>query len=86
MDELSETAFADAAYWQDVERSFASATGNAGVESPRRTRSSILAKTTKTRKQPASRLCQPVLSRFDYSSWLDGAVQSRAFAERLRHS
>jgi hypothetical protein len=84
MDKLFETALADAAYWQDFERLQELVPAlKAAVEtkSHRRTHPS---RAERRRKRPSSRLCQPVLNQLDFHTWLDGAVQSRAFAERLK--
>jgi hypothetical protein len=84
MDKLFETALADAAYWQDFERLQELVPAlKAAVEtkSQRRTHPS---RAETRRKRPSSRLCQPVLNQLEFHTWLDGAVQSRAFAERLK--
>ena len=84
MDKLFESALADAAYWQDFERlqelvpalkAAVDIKGDRRMHSPR----------VKTRrKRPTSRLCQPVLNQLDFDPWLDGAIQNRSFAERLK--
>ena len=84
MDKLFETALADAAYWQDFERlqelvpalkTAVDIKGHGRTHPPR---------VETRRKRPASRLCQPVLNQLDFHAWLDGVVQSRSFAERLK--
>jgi hypothetical protein len=84
MDKLFKTALADAAYWEDFERlqALIPALKNAGdMKGYGRQRSS---KFETPQRLPTSRLCQPVLRQLDFASWHDGAVQSRAFAERVR--
>ena len=84
MDKLFETALADAAYWQDFERLqelVPALKAAVDIKSRRRTHP---ARVETRRKRPASRLCQPVLNQLDFHAWLDGVVQSRSFAERLK--
>lgn len=84
MDKIFETALADAAYQREFERlqELVPALQNPpGTEDRRRPRSSKL---ERSRRVPSSRLFQPVLTDLDFPAWLEGAVQSRAFAERVR--
>jgi hypothetical protein len=84
MDKLFETALADAAYWEDFKRLQELVPAlKAAVETKSHRRTHPLRAGTR-RKRPSSRLCQPVLNQRDFHTWLDGAVQSRAFAERLK--
>jgi hypothetical protein len=84
MGRLFETALADAAYWQDFERLqelVPALKAAVDIKGHRRTHPSRI---ETRRKRPASRLCQPVLNQLDFHAWLDGAVQSRSFAEWLK--
>ncbi len=81
MDKLFETALGDAAYHREFAllRELVPALQDARTEDRGRTYS-----TKRRRKIPSSHLFQPVLKDLDYPAWLEGAVQSRAFAARLR--
>jgi hypothetical protein len=84
MDKLFETDLADAAYHREFAllRELVPALQNAPrTEDRRRTHSSKL---ERRRKSPSSHLFQPVLDDLDFPAWLEGAVQSRAFAKRVR--
>ena len=84
MDKLFETALADAAYWQDFERLQELVPALKAAVDTKGHRRTHTSRTETRRKRPSSRLCQPVLNQLDIHTWLDGAVQSRAFAERLK--
>lgn len=84
MDKLFETALADAAYWQDFERLQELVPALKTAVDIKGHRQTHPPRVETRRKRPASRLCQPVLNQLDFHAWLDGVVQSRSFAERLK--
>ena len=84
MDKLFETALADAAYWRDFERLQELVPALKAAVDTKGHRRTHPSRAETRRKRPSSRLFQPVLNQLDMHTWLDGVVQRRAFAKRLK--